>query len=78
MVIPVTFPKTARFWRPPGTSDYRLQPNSLTRGNLERGMPRVKQKRQASADFLGVMAIQRNVVDGCCIPTTILTDISLD
>jgi hypothetical protein len=32
----------------------------------------VKQKRQASADFLGVLTVSRNVVDGCCIPTTTL------
>jgi hypothetical protein len=35
----------------------------------------VKQKRQASADFLGVMTVRRNVVGGCCIPTTTLADI---
>jgi hypothetical protein len=32
----------------------------------------VKQKRQASADFLGVLAIPWNVVGVCCILTTIL------
>src|ERR1700730_12407791 len=30
-----------------------------------------KQKRQASADFLGVTAFLGNVVTKCCIPTTI-------
>jgi len=33
----------------------------------------VKQKRQASADFLGEMAIPLKVVGVCCFPTTILT-----
>jgi hypothetical protein len=33
----------------------------------------VKQKRQAIAAFLGVMAVPRKVVGVCCIPTTILT-----
>jgi hypothetical protein len=37
---------------------------------LERASRRVKQKRQASADFLGVLGILRNVVAGCCIRTT--------
>ena len=32
----------------------------------------VKQKRQASAAFLGVLPVSENVVGGCCIPTTIL------
>jgi hypothetical protein len=32
----------------------------------------VKQKSQSSADFLGVMTVSENVLDGCCIPTTIL------
>jgi hypothetical protein len=32
----------------------------------------VKQKSQASAAFLGVLAVSRNVVGGCCILTTIL------
>jgi hypothetical protein len=32
----------------------------------------VKQKTQANADFLGVLPIQRHVVAGCCIRTTIL------
>jgi hypothetical protein len=31
----------------------------------------VKPKRQAFAAFLGVMAILKKVVGGCCIPTTI-------
>jgi hypothetical protein len=31
-----------------------------------------KQKSQACADFLGFAAFLRNVVAGCCIPTTIL------
>src|ERR1700676_4564650 len=60
MTIPITFQKTAQFRCPPGTSDNRLQPNSLTGCNLERATRRVKQKRQACADFLGVMAILRN------------------
>ena len=42
--------------------------------NLERAAQCVKQKRQASADFLGVPAVPRNVVGACCIPTTTLTD----
>jgi hypothetical protein len=33
----------------------------------------VKQKGQASADFLGVIVVSRKVVSGCCIPTTTLT-----
>jgi hypothetical protein len=33
----------------------------------------VKQKRQASAAFLGVMVVPRKVVGVCCILTTILT-----
>jgi hypothetical protein len=32
----------------------------------------VKQKSQAFADFLGVPAIPRKVVQVCCIPTTTL------
>jgi hypothetical protein len=31
----------------------------------------VKQKSQSSAAFLGVLKFSKNVVDGCCIPTTI-------
>jgi len=30
----------------------------------------VKQKSQSSADFLGVPPVSKNVLDGCCIPTT--------
>jgi hypothetical protein len=33
----------------------------------------VKQKRQASAKKLSVLAILEKVVGWCCIPTTILT-----
>jgi hypothetical protein len=33
----------------------------------------VKQKTRASADFLGVLALRREVVGRCCIPTTNLT-----
>jgi hypothetical protein len=44
---------------------------------LERGIPTVKQKRQASAAFLGVTAFLTKVVGMCCIPTTILTDFSV-
>jgi hypothetical protein len=32
----------------------------------------VKQKRQSSAAFLGVLPVSENVVCGCCIPTTSL------
>jgi hypothetical protein len=32
----------------------------------------VKQKRQACAAFLGVLAVSINVLRVCCIPTTIL------
>jgi hypothetical protein len=32
----------------------------------------VKQKSQASADFLGVLTVSKNLLNGCCIPTTIL------
>jgi hypothetical protein len=41
-------------------------------GNLEGPALGGKQKGQASADFLGVLAFSRNVVGGCCIPTTTL------
>jgi len=40
---------------------------------LELAVTLVKQKRQASADFLGEMAIPLKVVGVCCFPTTILT-----
>jgi hypothetical protein len=36
------------------------------------GVTIVKQKRQACAAFLGVLAISINVLRVCCIPTTIL------
>jgi hypothetical protein len=38
----------------------------------------VKQKRQAFAAFLGVMALPENVVRVCCIPTTTLADFRFD
>ena len=49
---------------PPGTSDNRLQPNSERNGNLDRAAHRGKQKRRASADFLGVMAVSRKLSAG--------------
>jgi hypothetical protein len=43
------------------------EPNS----NLLRAVLRWKQKRQSSAEFLGVLDILGNVVGKCDIPTTI-------
>jgi hypothetical protein len=70
MTIP-TLSKINPISAPLGTSDNRLQKQFLTTGNLGRAGHRGKQKRQASADFLGVMAVSQKVVVGCCIPTTI-------
>jgi hypothetical protein len=44
--------------------------------NVKLGTPAVKQKRQASAAFLGVTAFLPQVVGRCCIRTTILPGFS--
>src|ERR1700756_208580 len=66
MTIPITFQNPVGFRMPPGRT------GALTGCNLERGVPVVKQKTQASAAFLGVWGIPQKVVGVCCIPTTIL------
>src|SRR5438477_790408 len=47
--------------------------NQNPAANLKPANHPVKQKRQASAAFLGVMALLPQVVIGCCIRTTIFS-----
>jgi hypothetical protein len=73
MTIPITFQGQSASGAPQGKrSAAAIQfPNVI---NLKRAPQRGKQKGKASAAFLGVPAIPGNVVTGCCIPTTTLTD----
>ena len=73
MTIPITFQKQSgsdapRKRQPAATKFLDREPN------LEVADHRGKQKRRASADFLGDTDIPGNVVGGCCIPTTTFTD----
>jgi hypothetical protein len=72
MTIPITL-KTVQFRRPEGNATTDCDQIPERNGNLVRTVHDGKQKRQSFADFLGVLAILRDVVRGCCIRTTILT-----
>src|SRR5437588_6524419 len=73
MRIPITFLRSAPAT---GAPQGQAKPDCIefgkTNDNLELGAIPEKQKRQASADFLGGLPVSRKVVGVCCIPTTIL------
>jgi hypothetical protein len=70
MTIPIFLLLTAGL-RCPKESKDRLRPNLAA--NLVRAIRAVKKKMQAFAAFLGVWAISRDVVGGCCNHNTILS-----
>src|SRR3954470_9815292 len=72
MTIPIVV-RSVRLRRPFKDSDNRLQP--IFEANLRRGTLGGKRKRQATAAFLGVFRIAKDVVALCCIPTTILKEV---
>src|SRR4029077_11024831 len=61
------------FRRPPGKRHLTAKRISQHGRNLERADQPVKQKTQATADFLGVLGIPAKVVRRCGITTTSLT-----
>ncbi|WP_315779399.1 MULTISPECIES: hypothetical protein [unclassified Bradyrhizobium] len=65
MTIPITlFRKSLPHIGPPGRKQDRLRhPDAI----CARVSPQVKQKSAASAAFLGVLTIPRQVVSACCI-----------
>src|ERR1700739_4192864 len=65
MTIPITL-KTAQFPTPPGETTTDCDQIPERKGNLVRAIRRGKQKRQSSADFLGVLDTPRNVARVCC------------
>jgi len=73
MTIPIALKKqSGLIAQGPVKTDCSQNPGA----NLKLGTPAVKQKRQASAAFLGVTAFPTHVVGRCCIPTTILPGFS--
>jgi hypothetical protein len=71
IIVPITFQTQSDFRRPRGKPQSTATKSLQTRLNLKRLPKTVKQKIQTSADFLGVLAVSRNVVGACCIWTTI-------
>jgi hypothetical protein len=68
--FPITFQVQSDFRRPRGNPQSTATKFLQTRLNLKRAPKTVKQKKQTCADFLGVLAVSRNVVGICCIWTT--------
>jgi hypothetical protein len=67
IIVPITFQTQSDFRRARGRPQSTATKSLQTRLNLERPPKIVKQKNQTSADFLGVLAVSRNVVGTCCI-----------
>jgi len=68
MTFPITCQKPSLISGAPAADHHPTATKfSQVRLNLERRRKSVKQKKQTTADFLGVWPIPRKVVAGCCI-----------